>query len=813
MFLKCMKKSLFLSLVITTMVLMLPAQQATAQQVGALNLEEIIVTSRRREESLQDVPLSVNAFSADEMDLRGMLDITDIAAATPNVNMDSTSNTSGLTGSPTVFIRGIGQADFVINTDPAVGIYIDGVYMARSLGSMMDLVDLERAEILRGPQGTLFGRNSLAGAVNLISKRPSTEAFEANLKAVLGEQGYQELGASVNMPISDRTAARFSVMSRQQDGYVQALQYDDFWLGSEDKKGLRGQLEFLPTDNLRINLSADYSKTNGSPGATVPTSLGSAFGDTTNATVESVQMGGAWWNTSRPMGLPAFSGDPSCKTQAGRLTNTACHGMANVPANKYATNAIWYNERNERVAPDNEIEIRGTTATIEYDVGPGTIKLISAYRKFETYFMNDNDYGPHALSGNINEEFYQDQTSHELQFNGQAGDGKLDYTVGLYTFEESGRETVTLIGVNGLQITMGSSGGVFQSIVRDMDNESDAMFGQLTYNFDIPLHLTLGIRKTKDTKSFVVTPHRDFCPSRTTPNTANGDGVVIHDQVTDICGGATGSSSWDETDPMVSLSYDISDSSMVYGTFSTGFRDGGFASRFPDGLPNPIPAFRPEYVESYEIGAKMTMLDGRLRLNASLFKTNYTDMQVTAQPVDIAFGGTGINNVGAASLDGFELDGMFAVSDNLRLDFTLGLLDAGIDNLLGGTLASGPFNITKDATLPYTPETNYTVGATWRIPLSSGANITSRLDWIHTDEMRWRLESHPLTGHPAYDRANFSATYNNADADWALTFGVRNLTDEMYSTAGTYSTGNAHSSTNRSRPRQAFLRLQYWMDQ
>jgi len=811
MSIKFSTRSLFVSLAATTTMLLLPTQQAAAQQTGALSIEEVVVTARRREESVQDIPISISAYTADEMELRGMLDVTDIAAASPNVQMDSAAVTGGLTGAPTVFIRGIGQFDFVINTDPAVGIYIDGVYMARSMGSMMDLIDLERAEVLRGPQGTLFGRNSLAGAVNLTSKRPSTEAFEAKLNVGLGEQGYQELGVSLNMPINDRTAARVSAFGRQQDGFVQALQYDDFWLGSEDKKGIRGQIEFLPTENVRINLSADYSTSNSSPAPFVPETLGSAFGDKTNATVESVQMGGLWFNVGRPMGLPSFSGDPSCATQAGRLTNTACHGQANVPSERYATNAIWHNERGERVRPDQQLDAQGATATLEWDVGPGTIKSISAYRGFDSYFTNDNDYGPHNIAWNTNSDYFQDQYSQELQFTGQGMDGKLDYTVGLYYFEESGTEIVTVGGVTGLQATMGSSGEVFQTLVREMENDSKAAYAQATYHFNDSTHLTAGIRQTSDSKSFVLTPHRDFCNGNPGFNTANRDGTIQQDGITDVCGFGDGKSSWDEVDPMVSLSYDINDTSMVYGTYSTGFRDGGFASRFPDGLPNPIPSFEPEYVKSYELGTKMLLADGRVQLNAAVFQTDYTDMQVTAQPADLAFGGTGVNNVGSATLKGLELDGVWSVSDNLRLDFTVGLLDANINSLTGGTLQSGPFTITEDAQLPYTPETNYTIGATYRIPLSSGANITSRLDWIHTDAMNWRLEEHVDVSHPAYDRANFNATYNSADAKWALTLSVRNLTDEVYSTAGTFSTGNAHSNRNLSRPRQAILRFQYFL--
>ena len=205
-----------------------------------------MVTARRREESLQDTPIAVTAYSEDEMDLRGHLSITDVSQATPNVNIEQSAAVSGLTAAPTVFIRGVGQSDFVINTDPAVGVYVDGVYIARSIGSMMDLLDLERAEVLRGPQGTLFGRNSLAGALNLISKRPTTDAFDAKLTLAAGENDYAQFNGAFNIPISDNIAARVSLMQRQKGGYVKATNYDDLWLGNDNTTGIRAPTGISP---------------------------------------------------------------------------------------------------------------------------------------------------------------------------------------------------------------------------------------------------------------------------------------------------------------------------------------------------------------------------------------------------------------------------------------------------------------------------------------------------------------------------------------------------------------------------------------
>ena len=328
----------------------------------------------------------------------------------------------------------------------------------------------------------------------------------------------------------------------------------------------------------------------------------------------------------------------------------------------------------------------------------------------------------------------------------------------------------------------------FQRIVRDIDNSSDAAYGQITYHFDQPLHLTLGLRAT-----------------------------------------------WSEVDPMVSLAYDLNDTSMIYGTYATGFRDGGYASRFPQGLPDPIPSFDPEYVTSFELGAKSELLDGSLRLNAALFNTTYDDMQVAGRPANLASGATGVSNVGVGKLAGLELEGLWIVNDNLRVDFTVGLLDAEVESLVNDSMTSGIYTFYKEGfigadgtrvstancpttycvplsetVLPYTPETNYTLGVTHRLPIGS-ANLVTRLDWIHSDAQRFRFEPQIDMREDSYDVVHASTTYNSSNDQWAVTFGIRNATNAAYSTAGSFSTGNGNSAVNISRPREAYVRYQHWL--
>ena len=826
----------------------LPLGQASAQgsSADAFAIEEIVVTARRREESLQDTPIAVTAYTEDEMDLRGHLNITDISQSTPNVNIEQAASVSGLSAAPTVFIRGVGQLDFVINTDPAVGVYVDGVYIARSIGSMMDLMDLERAEVLRGPQGTLFGRNTLAGAVNLISRRPTMDEFNAKLTLAAGENDYAQFNGAFNIPITDNVAARISMMQRQKGGYVRANPdfYDDLWLGDDNTTGFRGQLEFLPSDAVRVNLSADYTRSRAAPSPMIPLEF-----------YPEVGMWPIFWNGGQWMGMfmMGAGGIAECATPQGQATNRDCYGPVHYRGKEsYETTAVFYDIYGDfDPDPTNEVDVTGGAATIEVDTAIGTFKSITAYRGFQSDFRNDHDYTEVQLFSNINDDFHQDGRSQEFQLVGNALDGRLDYTAGLYAFAETGTEVVSLIGVSGQTVTRrsaGTEGRSFQRIVRDIDNTSDALYGQITYHFEQPFHLTVGLRATEDTKAFDVTLHRDFCPDNPADpsypdylggTTCNGDGRISRDKMNDVFQRADGSATWSEVDPMLSLSYDVNDTTMVYGTYATGFRDGGYASRFPEGTPNPIPSFDPEYVTNIEFGAKTELADGSLRLNTALFHTTYDNMQVSGRPADLASGATGIENVGLGILNGLELEALWVVNENLRIDATVGLLDATVDSLsgIGGYFESGVYTYYEEGyvgadgqlltqancpagrvciphaemVLPYTPETNYTIGVSHRLPIGTG-NLLTRLDLIHNDAQRFRIEPDRSMREDAYNVVHASTTFNSGNEQWALTFGIRNATNELYSTAGSFSTtGIGVSAVNISRPREAYLRYQYWL--
>ncbi|MDE0938306.1 MAG: TonB-dependent receptor plug domain-containing protein, partial [Mariniblastus sp.] len=198
-------------------IVFMTAVPAIALAEGANVLEEVIVTARKREESLQNVPTSVSVLSSEELDARGAASIDAVGQIAPNVHFENAQPTSGIK-SPTVYIRGMGQADFIIVEDPAVGIYLDGVFTGRMVGNAFDLVDVERIEVLRGPQGTLFGRNTIGGAVNVVSKKPGTE-FDASFRLAVGEEGHEEARVTINVPLGEQFGGRLTAFSRERDGY------------------------------------------------------------------------------------------------------------------------------------------------------------------------------------------------------------------------------------------------------------------------------------------------------------------------------------------------------------------------------------------------------------------------------------------------------------------------------------------------------------------------------------------------------------------------------------------------------------------
>ena len=782
---------------------------------GALTLEEVVVTARRIEENLQTVPMAVSAYTGEELELRGAVDLVDLGVAAPNVDIQAGSNSiSGFSSAPLVFIRGIGQTDFLIVSDQAVGVYLDGVYLARGIGSLLDLVDLERAEVLRGPQGTLFGRNSIGGAINLVSKQPTNE-FDATLKLTLGENSRQDIEAMVNGPLTETLSGRLSVLRREREGYVRALQYDDLWLGGDGVTVARGQLRFQPTETFTLDIAADLSREKESPAAQVPLLLG---GPGPHFAGNNPGLDARLYNENRG-GVPGLSTNPALCGSVSRAelavgafppSDPACYGPYWVPDDLYASHAVYTDTLGNRIEnPEQKLDTNGASVTFTWDVGPGTLKGIFAYRDFDASFVNDNDLAPMVIIHNNHFDYFADQRSQELQYTASLADDRVRLTAGLYSFDEQGTEILSFARSrsldwaccgNGGQMAMSAGTYEFNRAPRIIDNRSDAFYVQATWDIGERLHLTAGARRTEEEK--------DYETSLDWPGTFRTQTVTSFTSET-------------ETTPMLSLGFDAADSVLLYGTYSEGFRTGGFPARVTQFI-SPLPTFDSEFAQTLEAGVKSDLWNDRMRLNVAAFTNSYTDMQLTANPLgappDVV--GSAVENLGDSTINGLELEILASLSENFRLDFTAGWLDAGFDCLVvvdenfdragcntTQRLQAGADTVTVDSPLPRTPDWNFNVGGTFRIPLANGGDLTGRVNWKRTDSFWQRATTPPLEFNEGYELVNASLTYAPNQGDWSVMIGGTNLTDELYYTS------RRHGSTNTkaviARPRHLYASLRY----
>ena len=742
-------RSLAVALVAATLLPVSGGVRAAEEEPAARTLEEIVVTARRREESLQEVPTSVAVISSEEILARGEANFDVIGQIVPNVHFESAGGTSGIE-SPVVFVRGMGQADFIIVEDPAVGLYLDGVFMGRMVGQASDLVDVERIEVLRGPQGTLFGRNTIGGAINIVSKKPDDE-LGASIRLGAGEDGLLEARGTVNVPLNDQWGARLSAFGREMDGYVDALQYDGYELGSEDVWGTRLMVSGSVGEQLSVDFSIDYSRDESTPGALVPLNgVGVWDGEQKEGPGQPGAFGN-FWNVF-------YSGDPgSCTSPAGQASNRACYGSV-WNAERYASNSVFTDFEGDQIEADQDIKIWGTNLTLGMDFEAVSVKSITSYREFDIFLFNDLDFSPHIVFANSHPEYSQEQFSQELQLTGTGMDGRLSYVVGAYYFKEDGLEDIYNQIAHVPAISGGPPANFFQNLARQIDNESWALYGQVTFDITEALHLTVGTRYTESEKDF------EMITERVTGTTVQ-----------------PGLLKTEENTPMASLSYDLNANSMVYFTYSEGYRDGGFPARFTGVVPVPLPNYEPEFVENFEVGYKTTLLDGRLRANVAAFRMDYTDMQISATSL---LPGVGDNttkfNLGDANYQGFEIELTALITDDFMLGINVGHLDDEIDSLVGGGLISSGVLITEEHDLPFSPSWTLSITAAYDFKLPNGAVLTLRSDYSTKDDYYTRTENTVEAFTDDYEILNASLTYRSPDEKWSLGLRARNLTDEFF---------------------------------
>jgi iron complex outermembrane recepter protein len=699
-------------------------------------LEEIVVTARKREERLQETPIAITAFSAEGMEARGVQRVSDVAAFTPNVVFNTTANIASSNSIAVVYIRGVGQDDFTMAIDPGVGIYLDGVYIARSAGSVLEALDFERVEVLRGPQGTLFGRNTIGGAISITTRKPGDE-LGGKFSAELGKDAMRFFQGQVNIPVNPTLSIGLSVLSKQRDGYVKALQPGIKDFGDEDKLAGRASLRWTPSDNFEVNLAIDGTRQREQA---APLSLVAVNENALFTVLYNQSVGG------------------DCFPVPNR-NNPACYSQYYVraPFETFAdfksTNPLINNDIPLALSPQTLLDVWGISGSAEWNVTDAfTLKSITAYRKTRSDYTRDTDMSPLPLAQAVQRGDY-DQISQELQALGRSFDDKLKWILGLYYFKETGgSQDVVEFFVIPLR-----SGGRYK-------NDSYAAFGQFTYDVTDQFSVTAGMRYTKDRKRY-------------TP-----DGVVLGPNFFGIPTGTRLSpqieaknfnSAWT---PYFNLSYRPTDAAMLYASFSKGFKGGGFTQRVFPPLPE-VPAHRPETVEVYEAGFKTEWLDNRLRLNGAAFYNNYKDVQVLVNrgvaPVT--------ENAATARIKGFELEATAVPMENMTIDASLGYVDAKYLELETVAIANG---LSLDKRFANTPEWTANAAVDYRFDLGDRGSVRPRLDWIYSGSVFRDATNSPLLFQKAYSVFNGSITYESADSLWNVALIGRNLTNKKYILSG-----------------------------
>lgn len=713
-------------------------------------IEEVLVTARRLEESLKDIPLSVTAITGDNLRALDAQDISAIADIAPNVNFSFGGTSSGSGSAAVVYIRGVGQNDFTPVTDPGVGIYVDGVYLGRTIGSVLDLLELERVEVLRGPQGTLFGRNTIGGAISLISKAPTKE-WDGRLQTTVGDDNRKELFATVSGPLSDSIAVIASGMYRKRDGSVKRVLANDE-LGDDDVLGGRLRFEFTPSDRLSIDLSLDALRERESGAAEVPVDVNESA------------LFSNFFNSNR---FGNGTTDPTGCAGGGALSNPACQNdqWVGAPYTSYETGPN-----------NNEVDTWGTALTVNYDLGDDLLfKSITAIRELDAEFNRPSDGSPHDIFS-TQDTLDQEQFSQEFQLLATDLWDKVDWVSGLYYFEE--QATNQAIVSAPPPVFPRNNGG-------STDNDNWALYTEATVHVTDNWHLTGGLRYTEETKNY--TPFLLRIPQNqfTIPNVAQPE------------------LNFDETTWRVSAAYDLSAAATTYFTASKGFKSGGYDLRVSnptvDGLS---PTYQPEVVIQYELGLKAEL--EKFRASLAVFNSNYDDVQVSTNILPEI--NTTTKNVATAEINGVEVEFRWVPISSVSIEGAFGWQDAEYTALGAGALAAG---LSLQDELIRTPDFSGSLRIAYLWSLASGADIESRLSWVHKSKTHFEPVNDDFVAESGYDAVNISTTFSPAAGNWSLRLGLNNVTDERYIVAGDANGAIGYRLAVFARPRNWFASFNY----
>jgi iron complex outermembrane recepter protein len=730
-----------------------------AAQASDADLQEVVVTAQFRRQNLQQTPLAITAITAAQLEARGESNLVDVSTEAPNVNLRETGGAFGPGMSAS--IRGVGQADFDPALEPGVGIYIDDVYYPSLTGANFDLLDLDRVEILRGPQGVLGGRNSEGGSVKLYSKQPDGNDG-GSVDVTYGSRNLIEERASADTTlIKDSLFLRISGVDKKQDGYVTRYDYGCLYPasgvpdnsatsncasgkeGGTDYSAGRAALRWLPIDGLEFNYSIDVTIDDSPVAATVlqavnPTATGSIAAQT--------------------YGVPYTS--------------------AFVPPNPWISYASFTDVRPDGTTlsfdPTTHTKVWGMNLTSDWTASDSlALKSITAYREFDSSWVEDNDISP--LSGSLGaEHIWNHSFSEELRLNGKVS--LLDYTVGAYYFSQgSTYATHQVLNYVGIFPPFLCSGPSTTDCIFEFNSTGDVVaassyagFANGSFHITDALTFNAGVRYTDEKKSYTFS--RDPVDNQATLGLTSLNGY-------------TGTYSGNKVDWRANLEYQWTKDLMTYLNASTAFKGGGINPR--PFLPTQVQPFKPEYLTEYEMGIKSDFLDRKVRVNVAAFYNKFKDIQLTLLSCPQFSGGSTTEpcaapvNAGNANIKGVEFEGEFHPIGGLSVDASVSYLNFAytyISPLVNTPVLQVPVGSTAPGTITW----KWSSGIQYEYPILNGSTITPRLEFSYSGGFNTNAVAAPTNRVAGDHLGTARVTWRSPQDAWEVSVQGLNIFNEIY---------------------------------
>lgn len=706
-------------------ILTICAASTPALAQSNFSIEEVTVTAQRKSQSLQEVPIAITAFSAETIEKSRIDGLDDIASRTPGFTIGQQGPTA-----PELTIRGIGSTDREAGSDRSVVVFVDEVYVGRAGASTFDLFDLERIEVLRGPQGTLYGKNVVGGAVNLITAKPTNDT-RGKFKTTVGNHGLFELQGLYNTALSDSVYGKVSASIKKRDGYFDNIQVGRNNSDAPESQSIRGQVLFQPSDTLSLLVSAEYSH-------------------------------------------DEVSGISNKITQGE--TSDADFAAALAPFNFTPNDDLYSGSNNIFGGLDRDIY--ALSARLNWSIDLGDLTYISAFRSNEFTLSRDiaglgisNALTPQQRgfeSSAFNDEEYE-AISQELRLASSTdNDSPLSWVTGLYYLaEETNRD----------QVRQRKANTAFSRPLFDQNAETTSwgVFAEFTYDISETVSVTAGSRYTSDKKEFDLAVSNTYSPAEQAAILAAVDRAPsLSPASTEFSTSAN--ETWSASTPKLVVDWQVTEDILLFATASKGFKSGGFVGLGANELLATT-SFSPEFAYNYEIGTKSQFMDDRLQLNLSFFQVDFEDLQLRDRvlliPGDETSAIVTIANAAEAEIKGVDLEFVFLPIENLKLSGSYSYLDTEI------TVISEGSNLKLGSRLPRAPERSWVLTADYNIEMNQG-NINIRGDYRYTGDQFFDLNEQTAGHEQDYGLFDARVAYESDAGGWELSLWAKNLGDKEY---------------------------------